>query len=177
MKTTRTLAWTALAGLLVIGPLTMTRAHDFPTPGPFHYPLMGTDVASSSGSGSLLVVDLRADGFSADALADSTETFPVGEEFEILRVNGLTDYIIIVTPGLQEDPVIQIDVFDRATMVGHLHRTSDGLSGTAIYCPKDAERPTIMVGTGLDEGGIDPQTALDAAAAGALAQVAGSYKK
>jgi hypothetical protein len=178
MKTTRTIAWTALAGLLVIGPLTMTRAHDFPWPGPFHGDMLpGSQVSSGSGSVSLLTVDLKVEGFTAQGLAESTETFPVGEEFEIIRVNGLTDYIVIVTPGAQEDPVIQIDVSDRAKLIGHMHRSCDGFSGTAIYCPKAADRPTVMVSTGQYEAGLDPQTALDAATAGALAALAGAAQK
>jgi len=170
MKTTRTIAWTALAGLLVIGPLTMTRAHDFPWPGPFSFPLTGTQV--SSGGAGLLTVDLRADGFSASALAEATEVISVGEEFEIIRVDGLTDYIVIVTPGTQEGVLIQIDVSARPRLMAYIHSFLDDDGGHVIICPKATERPDVLVSVGGYEDGMDAQSVLDAAMGGALVQVA-----
>ena len=180
MKTTRTLAWTALAGLLVIGPLTMTRAHDFPWPGPFSHPLLGTSVAPmgssvAKSSGSYMSVNLKAEGLSASALSEAlvTSQDQFGE-FEFKRVSGLADYIVVVIPGSDEAPLIQIDVQERPKVLGHLHRICDGLSGGVIYCPKAVDRPTTFVFTGDFEAGLTPQAALSAATAGALLLAAGA---
>jgi len=169
MKTTRMIAGAALAGLLVIGPLTMTRAHDFPWPGPFSFPLTGTQVASASGE-TFLSVDLRADGLSASALGEAIETTVTDDGIEVKRLSGVYHTAILTKPGSAYAALIQIDVRGRANVVAHMLRNQ----GHVIILVLEPERSqTTMTVAGLDDG-LDPQAASDAVDAVALLYASGT---
>lgn len=174
MKATRTIAWTALASLLVIGPLTMTRAHEPASwPGYSSFPLLSSGVSTEVGN--FLSVDLRVTGLSASALGEAIQTSTVSNGgFVIKRVAGVPDYIIVATPGALESVLIQIDVKERPKLVAHLYRCND-FGGLIITCPKADDRSiTTVVITGAFEDGMDAQGAYDAGAAAALLMAGGT---
>jgi hypothetical protein len=169
MKTTRIIAGAALASLLVIGPLTMTRAHDFPWPGPFSGDLMAaSQIASGTGSGSLLQVDLRAEGMSADALSEAIETSTLDNGLEVRRLQGVYHTFAVSAPGSSQSALIQIDSGMRLRLIGQLF--DDG-HGNVIICVLGRPTP-VVVPAGMDDG-IDPQQGKDAATAAGLLLTAG----
>jgi hypothetical protein len=160
-----------MAGLLVIGPLTMTRAHDFPWPGPFSGDLMSpSQVASETGSGSLLSVDLKARGLSADALSEAIETDVTDNGLEVRRLKGVYHVAAVSVPGSSSSALIQIDSSGRMRYIGTLFNNDHGDVIILVI-----GRPTTMVtDSGMDGAALDPQQGKDAATAAALLYAAGS---
>lgn len=179
MKITRTIAWTAMASLLVIGPLTMTRAHEIPTwPSPLNLPMLGTSVVSTD-VGDFLNVDLRVSGLSGSALGQAIVTAPPDDDgrntgFVVKRVPGLSGYLVITTPGSAYAALIQVDLQGGLHMVAHLYRGKDATGETrVIILVLDPERQNAVVTVAGAEDGMDAQSSLDAADAGAILFAAG----
>jgi len=167
MKTIRTLAWTALAGLAVIGPMAISGLGDSAAGG------SSSDTTITTPSGGTVFYDLTALGFTVDAL-DEAVVVMACEAFCIKMLPGASDYIVLTTPDDQAATLVKFTI-GRGVKVADMRRVRR-FSGRAVVeiTPVDRTRPDARVGIALPKDGMDPQAVVNALDAGAILFASGT---
>lgn len=175
MRTTRIIAWAALAGLLVVGPMAVAPAVTSSSAGTFHHPILGAAVASSDGGA--LTFDLAANGFTAEGLEDGVRTVLLeGGAYEATLDERFVPYLVVSEPDSLNAALVKV-ADDGTTSVLAVLRRVRTLGGRYLVGIRviDRERPDgllIVPTIGRDDGmGLSRMTS--AGNAGAILYAAG----